>query len=66
MMLKELRMRKGLSQSDLGKLAGVSHETVARIERGQKTGMKSALKICRVLEVEVDQVEGLVVSTWRV
>lgn len=49
--LKEIRMRKGLSQVALAEKAHVSQTTIAAIESGRATGSKHLVDIARALNV---------------
>ena len=52
--LPELRIRKGWSQEDLGKEAGVRADTVSSIERGKHAPRPLTLrKLAEALDVEV-------------
>ena len=55
--LKEHRARLGVNQQELGRLAGVSRQTISQIERGDYSpSVTLALKlaaICRVREEEI-------------
>lgn len=54
--LKEHRARFGYSQTDLGKLAGVSRQTISLIERGDyNPSVTLALKISHILESTVEE-----------
>ena len=51
--LKEYRSKLGINQTELGKRAGVSRQTISLIERGDyspicDTGIKNLAKICQV------------------
>jgi transcriptional regulator with XRE-family HTH domain len=53
--LLELRIRKGWSQGDLGREAGVRADTVSSIERGRHDPRPSTLrKLADALGVEVE------------
>lgn len=52
--LVALRKKKGLSQRALGKLSGVSHITIARIETGQFDPRLSTLRcLAKTLKVKI-------------
>ena len=54
--LKEYRARLGINQADMGKLAGVSRQTISLIERGDyNPSVTLALKIAKVLEATVEE-----------
>lgn len=49
--LKEIRKKKGLSQTDLAEIVGVSRNTISSIETGQfNPNAKLALIICIALD----------------
>jgi len=54
--LRVVRLRRGLRQRDLGRLAGVSDQTVSRIERGHLASLTfgTVEAVARALEVNVD------------
>jgi transcriptional regulator with XRE-family HTH domain len=53
-LLKEIRTNKGLSQTKLAKLAGVSQPSIHYIETGRKyPAMKTVIKLAKALEVSV-------------
>ena len=53
--LKEYRARNNLNQSDLGKLVGVSRQTISLIERGDYSpSVVLALKIAKVFGTTVE------------
>ena len=55
--LKEYRSRLGINQTEMGKLAGVSRQTISQIERGDYSPSVSlALKIAKVFEVPVEEI----------
>ena len=55
--LKEHRARLGVNQSDLGKMAGVSRQTISLIERGDYSpSVTLALTIAKVCGVTVEEV----------
>jgi transcriptional regulator with XRE-family HTH domain len=64
--LKQIRMRRGLSQAELARLSGVTVKTISSIECGKTAQTSTILKICRVLEIELDDLEGVKLSTYRV
>lgn len=58
--IKELRTRKGWSQSDLAKRLGVSTQTVYRYENNfRKPTLDAAVEIARVLDASLDYLMGL-------
>ena len=55
--LKEHRSRLGINQTELGKLAGVSRQTISLIERGDYSpSVTLALKIARICQVQVEDI----------
>lgn len=55
--LKEYRARLNLNQSELGKLAHVSRQTISLIERGDYSpSVTLALKLARIFEVSVEDI----------
>lgn len=55
--LKEYRSRMGLNQTELGKLAGVSRQTISLIERGDYSpSVTLALKIAKICQVTVEDI----------
>lgn len=55
--LKEYRSNQGINQTELGKLAGVSRQTISLIERGDYSpSVTLALKIARIFQVSVEDI----------
>ena len=55
--LKEYRARLNLNQSELGKLAHVSRQTISLIERGDYSpSVTLALKIAKVFDASVEDI----------
>ena len=55
--LKEYRVRIGVNQSEMGKLVGVSRQTISQIERGDYSpSVTLALKIARVCDARVEDI----------
>ena len=55
--LKDYRSSKGINQTELGKLAGVSRQTISLIERGDYSpSVTLALKIARIFQVSVEDI----------
>lgn len=55
--LKEYRSRLGVNQTEMGKLAGVSRQTISQIERGDYSpSVTLALKIVKICEVSVEDI----------
>lgn len=53
--VKELRARHGFTQSDLGKLAEVTRQTIAFIEKGEfSPSITLALKLAKALQINVN------------
>ncbi len=52
--LQQARIRKGLSQRGLARIAGVSALAINRLEQGNSTPRPSTLKkICDVIDVDI-------------
>ena len=55
--LKEYRSKLGINQTDLGKMAGVSRQTISLIERGDYSpSVTLALKLAKIGEVKVEDI----------
>ena len=55
--LKEHRARLGVNQQELGKLAGVSRQTISQIERGDYSpSVTLALKLAKICGVRVEDI----------
>ena len=55
--LKEQRSKLGLNQTELGRLAGVSRQTISLIERGDYSPSVSlALKLAKICHVSVEDI----------
>lgn len=55
--LKEYRAKTGVNQSDMGKLVGVSRQTISMIERGDYSpSVTLALKIAKYFGVHVEDI----------
>ena len=55
--LKEHRANLGLNQAELGKLVGVSRQTISQIERGDDApSVAIALKLAQVCHVRVEEI----------
>ena len=55
--LKELLARDGLNQQELGRLAGVSRQTISLIERGDYSpSITLALKLAQIFGVAVEDI----------
>ena len=55
--LKEHRSKLGMNQTELGKLAGVSRQTISLIERGDYSpSVTLALKLAKICRVTVEDI----------
>lgn len=55
--LKEYRSKLGINQTDLGKMAGVSRQTISLIERGDYSpSVTLALRLARICQVSVEDI----------
>ena len=55
--LKEHRARLSVNQAELGKMAGVSRQTISLIERGDYSpSVTLALKLAKNIEVPVEEI----------
>lgn len=55
--LNEYRSRLGVNQTEMGKLAGVSRQTISQIERGDYSpSVTLALKLAKICEVNVEDI----------
>ena len=55
--LKVYRSRLGVNQTEMGKLAGVSRQTISQIERGDYSpSVTLALKLAKICEVNVEDI----------
>jgi len=55
--LKVQRAKLGINQAELGKLVGVSRQTISLIERGDyNPSITLVLKLCKVFNVAVEEV----------
>lgn len=55
--LKEYRARINVNQTEMGRLVGVSRQTISQIERGDYSpSVTLALKIAKVLNVSVEDI----------
>lgn len=53
--LKDNRSRMGINQTELGKLAGVSRQTISLIERGDYSpSVTLALRLAKICQVTVE------------
>ena len=55
--LKEYRARLGVNQQEMGRLAGVSRQTISQIERGDYSpSVTLALKLAKICNVTVEDI----------
>lgn len=55
--LKEYRARLGVNQQEMGRLAGVSRQTISQIERGDYSpSVTLALKLSKICGVTVEDI----------
>ena len=55
--VKEHRARLNVNQGELGKMAGVSRQTISLIERGDYSpSVTLALKLARIFQVPVEEI----------
>lgn len=55
--LKEHRARLGVNQQELGRMAGVSRQTISQIERGDYSpSVTLALKLAKICDVRVEDI----------
>ena len=55
--LKEQRARLGINQAQMGKLAGVSRQTISLIERGDYSpSVTLALKLAQICQVQGEDI----------
>lgn len=55
--VKEHRAKLGINQTDLGRLCGVSRQTISLIERGDYSpSVTLALKIAKVCQTSVEEI----------
>lgn len=55
--LKEHRARLGINQQEMGRLAGVSRQTISQIERGDYApSVTLALKLAKICDVTVEDI----------
>jgi transcriptional regulator with XRE-family HTH domain len=63
--LREIRIRKGLTQNELAYLCNMSPGTICLAETGKPISKNTAKFIAHALGVAVEDIEGLVVSDRR-
>lgn len=55
--LKEYRARQGVNQQEMGRLVGVSRQTISQIERGDYSpSVTLALKLAKLCQVSVEDI----------
>ena len=55
--LKEYRAHLGVNQQEMGRLAGVSRQTISQIERGDYSpSVTLALKLAKICQVSVEDI----------
>ena len=55
--LSKLRKEKGINQTDLGRMVGVSRQTISLIERGDyNPSIMVALSLSKVFDVSVEDI----------
>lgn len=55
--LKEYRSKLGVNQMEMGRLAGVSRQTISQIERGDYSpSVTLALKLAKICQVSVEDI----------
>lgn len=59
MTIRQIRENQGLSVEELAVRAGVSAQTVYRIEQGKPVSRVYVARVCNALGVSIAQVEGL-------
>lgn len=57
--LRDLRLDRGLTQKNLGKLLGLSQQRIAKYENGAIMEVSVAVELARALQVRIDDVLGL-------
>lgn len=58
MIIRELRLQRGWSQDELGRISGLSARTIQRIERGDRPSLESAKALSAVFEVPLAQLQA--------
>ena len=55
--LKEYRSKLGVNQTEMGRLAGVSRQTISQIERGDYSpSVTLALKLAKICQASVEDI----------
>jgi transcriptional regulator with XRE-family HTH domain len=57
--IRQLREDAGLTTTELAAKAGVSVQTLYRIERGEPVSRMYVARVCKALNVAPDMVQGL-------
>lgn len=57
--LKRHRQDAGLTQIQLALMANTTYQTISRAERGMTISRVMAVRICRALEIHIEDVLGL-------
>lgn len=52
--LREARLKRGMTQNELAKISGTSRHSVLRIERGEATGLGVVLRVATALRLALD------------
>jgi DNA-binding XRE family transcriptional regulator len=60
--IRQARVEKGLSQLQLAYKIGMRPETISDIETGRGTILQTLCAICKVLDLDINEVEGVVVK----
>lgn len=55
-MLKEYRLKKGITQEELARAINVTVRTIHNIEKTNKTDINTALKISKILGATVEEI----------
>ena len=56
--LRKARLERGLTQAQLANLVGVTQTAISRLEDGRSAGSPSMARICDVLRVSINWLEG--------
>ena len=63
--LKVQRAKLGINQGELGKLAGVSRQTISSIERGEyNPSITLVLKLAKIFGVTVEEIFSYEETLW--
>lgn len=63
--LREVRERAGLSQNALAQKAGITIQTISRIENGLPTKESTIEKICKIIGVSRNDITGVTINPYR-